>query len=676
MNKKVVAVVVTYNRKELLKEAIIALMNQRYRDLQVLVIDNNSSDGTKEFISDLVDNIKVFYMNTGKNLGGSGGFNYGIKEAMKMDSDYIWIMDDDCIVKENALMELLKFAQSVNDDFGYLSSYVEWKDGTPCKMNVQRSGLKSSITDFGANGQEIQLASFVSLFIRPQVVEEVGLPIKDFFIWGDDWEYTYRISKKYKCYYVADSVVTHKSTMNIGSDISRDDYEKLSRYFYAYRNERYFYRQAGFKGKVYHILKILLHIKRILFSKIDHKWKRLSTMFKGLKAGKKFNPEIEYVYGVNSKIKVLEFFGEPLSYGGQEAFMLNMYRNFEDSRIQYTFATPFKCDNMNLIELAKQRNDEIVYFDFEFDSNQRKKYILECAKTILRNNKYDVIHIQSGSIFTLLNVAKIAKKAGVKKVIVHSHCTGENNLKYKLIKTYSDLFIRKYVDVFMACSDFAAIWKFPKKIIKSKHYYVANNGIDIQKFTYNSSTREEYRKNFKINDEIVLCNIGRFSLQKNHSFIVEIAKGLKDINFNFKFILVGDGELKEKTINKIKEYDLEDKFILLEKRDDVAKIMMASDIFIMPSLYEGFPVTLIESQATGLVSFSSDTITKEAEITNLISYLPISDVKVWIDKIVGTKKLNENRNQYAEAVASNGYNAKQNAKALEEIYINNYKKEE
>ena len=290
---KVVAVVVSYNRKVLLKECVNALLNLRCDYLTVLIVDNCSTDGTEEYIKDLISD-KVVYYNTGANLGGAGGFNFGIKKAMELNADYIWIMDDDCIVQENSLTALMDFAKFKNGDFGFLSSKVLWKDGTLSKMNIQRRSISDKKFNADNGVQKIRIATFVSLFINRSAVDSVGLPIKDFFIWGDDWEYTYRISDKFDCYYVPGSVAVHKSAVNMGSNIAVDDLARLDRYFYSYRNEGYFYRKIGFKGKIYYLLKVSYHICKVVFSKRKHKRRRLSVLFKGFFASKKFKPDIEY----------------------------------------------------------------------------------------------------------------------------------------------------------------------------------------------------------------------------------------------------------------------------------------------------------------------------------------------------------------------------------------------
>ena len=662
-NKSVVAVIVTFNRKELLKESIQALLNCQYSNLRILVVDNASTDGTFEFIQDCVDNQTVLYENTKENLGGAGGFNYGIRQALYLDADYIWIMDDDCIVSTTALSALLDFATKVKDDFGYLSSYVKWTDGSPCVMNVQRTSIKKEISNFDKS-QKVKLASFVSLFLNKKAVEDVGLPIRDFFIWGDDWEYTNRLSKKYHCYFVADSIVTHKCKKNMGVSIAEDN-ARLERYFYAYRNEKYFYKQCGLRGRLYFRLKVLYHYFKILSS--QNKKEKFSIIKKGLKAAKSFRPKIEYVYSPSHKLNVVEFFGEPLAYGGQEAFMLNMYKNFKDANTRYYLVTPFDSTNKSLIEEAEQRGDKIIAYNYKFNSLLRKYNIKKSIKRVLKELRVDVLHIQSGSIYVLLNVAKIAKNHGIKKVIVHSHCAGVDNFKYRLIKRQSDKKINKYVDIYFACSKLAAYWKFPKEIMDKEQYFIVNNGIDVDRYKFNEQDRIEYRKNLQIEDKFVLCNVGRFSTQKNHHFTVAIMEHLK-ARMNCICILVGSGELKDEIVQLIKDKGLEDYFLFLEKRSDVEKIMMASDLFILPSLYEGLAVTSIESQATGLPTLCSDQITRETDITDLIKFIPLKEVEDWCDEIISRSNWTVQREKYSDIISEKGYNAKDSAEFLEKKY--------
>ena len=666
--KKVIAIVVTYNRKELLLEALQALKMVPYSNLEIFVVDNFSTDGTKDFISSLIDNEKVKYFNTGANLGGAGGFHFGMRKAIEEGCDYVWVMDDDCIVRPDSLASLIKKAESLHDDFGYLSSSVRWTDGTPCRMNIQKVSLKKKVEDFSRD-QKIVMATFVSLFVNAKAIIQVGLPIKDFFIWGDDLEYTYRISRKYPCYYCASSLVDHKCKDNLGSSIINDD-QRINRYFFAYRNEAYLFRHAGLNGRIYYFLKILYHKVKLRMKSCNYKKEKLAVLKKGVIAGKKFDPKIEYAYPKNQKLRVLEFFGEPLAFGGQEAFMLNMYENFGNRNV-YTMATPFELTNQKLIHIAEKRGEQILFYHYPFESKKRKKYIRKALNDILKKNHFDVIHIQSGSIFTLLESAKIAKKYGVTKVLVHSHCCGNDNLKYRLIKKYSDRRIDRYADGYLACSIAAGKWKFPQTIIDQNKMVVIKNGIITKDYLFNQETRDEIRKQLGIKkDMITFVHVGRFSEMKNHAFFYKLLPLIEESYPDFKFIFVGAGELKEEFKKKIKEMDLDDHILYLENIDFVNKVLMAGDLFLFPSLYEGFPMTLVEAQASGLITLFSDLITKECILTDNIDQLPL-DEKKWMVEIESQicNRLNKfDRKLYADEVAKKGYDAQTSASLLEQIY--------
>ncbi len=293
---RVAAVVVTYNRKELLAENIEALLLQGCVNcLDVIVIDNASNDGTQEMMISYQSNPKIKYINTGKNLGGAGGFQYGIRYAAENNYDYVWVMDDDCIPTPNALEAFINADKKLNGNYGFLSSKVLWKDNNICKMNIQRQSLWKNVRNWDADLVQIIMASFVSLFIPAKNVKEFGLPIKEFFIWTDDWEYTRRISLKKASYLVNNSVVIHKSKNNFGASISEETVDRLERYNYLYRNDVYLYKREGLSGFIYEIVRLIVHILRVLINAKDKKIYRINKIIIATIKGLSFNPEIEYV---------------------------------------------------------------------------------------------------------------------------------------------------------------------------------------------------------------------------------------------------------------------------------------------------------------------------------------------------------------------------------------------
>lgn len=301
-NNAVAAVVVTYNRKELLQECMEALLNQSGIDVDIIVVDNASVDGTDELMKDYIGRTadtpnKLYYMRLKENIGGSGGFYKGIKMAAELKYRYIWIMDDDTIAKDDACIELYETAQLLEDDFGYLSSTVLWTDNKSCEMNIQKfdNNISKSYQYVQRGIVPVRSATFVSLFLNLKAVEMLGLPLKEYFIWGDDKEYTLRLAGQYSCYYVSKSVVIHKMQSNTGSNIIVDDKTRISRYYYAYRNDLATAKKCGWKEVVNYYIIFVKTIIRIIRSGSSCKLKRIAAMFRGMFSGIFFNPQPEQI---------------------------------------------------------------------------------------------------------------------------------------------------------------------------------------------------------------------------------------------------------------------------------------------------------------------------------------------------------------------------------------------
>lgn len=301
------AVVVTYNRLTMLKQCIQHLQTQT-ADCDILIVDNASTDGTGEWCRENLSDSrsrKIHYSNTGANLGGAGGFNYGLRQACELGYSYAWIMDDDALAQPDCLEQLLKAADETGS-FGFLSSIVLWTDGSLCRMNWQRKlhlpkkRSEHHVTEEDVRAGKripIQSATFVSVLFPVSVIRKAGLPIKEFFIWCDDIEYTRRISLKhhYPCYAVPQSQIVHHIANNVGTDLATDSKDRISRYNYAFRNENYMYRQYGLKGFGYYLVVCGYNIFKIIKNAPDHKRKRLGVVIRNLFTGLRFNPPVEKI---------------------------------------------------------------------------------------------------------------------------------------------------------------------------------------------------------------------------------------------------------------------------------------------------------------------------------------------------------------------------------------------
>lgn len=294
--RKTAAVVVTYNRKELLAQCVDRLLGQAGAACDILVIDNASTDGTGEMIRVQFGRPEVIYENTGSNLGGAGGFEYGVEKAVRMGYEYIWIMDDDTLPEKHALAELLSADHALKGRWGFLSSAAYWTDGSICRANVQKKTLSRFIgeKEYRAALAPVRMGSFVSLFVKREIVLELGLPIGEYFIWTDDYEFTGRISRKYPCYLVPGSRVVHAMQAQGKANLAKDDLTRLNRYVCLYRNDVHCYRQYGAAGWAYILAKDVYTAIKILGHADGSRIRRLQVMLKGFREGLRFRPEIRY----------------------------------------------------------------------------------------------------------------------------------------------------------------------------------------------------------------------------------------------------------------------------------------------------------------------------------------------------------------------------------------------
>ena len=295
---KVAAVVVTYNRKELLRECLQALLKQTRPLDEIIVIDNASTDGTDEMVPKEFP--QVTYVRLPENIGGAGGFHEGMKLAYEKGHDWIWVMDDDTIPGSNALEALILPLSTYKEEAGLLCSHVVWTNGLPHVMNVpQVSALityREEVIPFSYLIKQglirIYACSFVSALISRRTIETVGLPIKEMFIYGDDIEFTSRVCKQFPCYYVPQSEVLHKTRYNQGVDIETVQSDRIWLYFFQTRNQLYLCRR---KGALVLAKYCLIDWPRILGKALKRKSRKISAvmvLIKGLIAGFFFKPKV------------------------------------------------------------------------------------------------------------------------------------------------------------------------------------------------------------------------------------------------------------------------------------------------------------------------------------------------------------------------------------------------
>jgi len=357
---------------------------------------------------------------------------------------------------------------------------------------------------------------------------------------------------------------------------------------------------------------------------------------------------------MDKKIKVLHVTGT-MNCGGQETFIMNIFRNIDREKIQFDFVVHSK--------IKAHYDDEIkslggkIYRITPISKNPIK-HMIELYK-ILKNNDYDVVHRHTASSIVFIDTL-IAKLVGIKKIIAHSH----NNKLQKQI--FLSILFRPLLNIStthkFACSNSAGTWLFGK----NKDIGVIPNGIDLIKYKFNENIRDKYRKELNIENKIVLGHVGRFNKQKNHNFLIDIFNEVYQQNKNYVLLLIGTGELEQQIQKKVKELNIENSVKFLGIRNDVNNLMQAMDIFLFPSIYEGLGIVLLEAQASALQCIVSENIQEEAIFSNNVVKIQLDDVNLWKKEILNLK-LDFNRNTILNTL-SNKYSIENTIEYLSKIY--------
>lgn len=362
-------------------------------------------------------------------------------------------------------------------------------------------------------------------------------------------------------------------------------------------------------------------------------------------------------------IRVLHMIGS-LEMGGSQSMIMNLYRCIDKTKIQFDFVVD-RTEHMEYENEIKKLGG-IIYVMPTFYGVNFVTIINAWNDFLDKHSEYKILHSHVRSYASLY--FPIAKKKGL-TTIIHSHNTSNGRGLTALVKDICQFPLRMEADYFFACSDKAGEWLFGKKIIKSNRYYLVRNAIDINKFKENMTVRSKIRKDLNIgNDDFVCGHVGRFVKQKNHSFLINLFKKMTSKVPNSKLILVGDGPLKSEISNLVEQCNLTDRVFFLGNRNDVNNILQACDVMLFPSLNEGLPVTIIESQAASLPCYISNKITKEVSITKLVKRLPINKgVDIWVNAVSNSELV-----KYCaeEEIRFAGYDINQTTKWISDFYSN------
>lgn len=282
-------VIVTYNRIEKLKKAIDSIYNQKFLPKDLIIVNNGSTDQTKDYLSTLPKNVTV--INNEQNLGGSGGFYLGQLEALKKDADWIWLSDDDAYLENDLFEKLDKILPNVKENVGAICTKVSTSNSLDfLHRRILKKGLFKikeipvSLADYSKSKLEIDEFSYVGTLIRKNVLEEIGLVNKDFFIWCDDTEHSIRIRKKYN--------IEMYPELNVFHDCEPSNNEINWKNYYGYRNFQLIYKWHF--GKWYYLFYKIRTFLKIILAKDKKQKMILKIAFKDAKNNKLGKSSIYY----------------------------------------------------------------------------------------------------------------------------------------------------------------------------------------------------------------------------------------------------------------------------------------------------------------------------------------------------------------------------------------------
>ena len=342
--------------------------------------------------------------------------------------------------------------------------------------------------------------------------------------------------------------------------------------------------------------------------------------------------------------------------GGLETMLMNYYRAINRNRIQFDFLThrDFRADYDDEIEALGGR----IYRLPNLNPFSRG-YLGALDRFFAEHPEYRIVHSHLDCMSAI--PLKAAKKHGVPVRIAHAHNSNQSrDAKYLLKLFYKRMIARNATQLF-ACSEEAGKWMFGDTICR-----VLNNAIDAGKYAFDAGVRSTVRRKLGLPaDALVVGHVGRFDSQKNHRFLVEI---FEKMTVDAWLLLVGDGVLRPDVEQQAATLGIRDRIIFTGVRTDVDRLLQAMDVFLMPSLFEGLPVSIVEAQAAGLPCLISDKVPIECKKTDLITQLPLdASPAEWAEAVLAAAK--QPRTDTLMQIREAGFDIRANAEWLQNYYL-------
>ena len=346
------------------------------------------------------------------------------------------------------------------------------------------------------------------------------------------------------------------------------------------------------------------------------------------------------------------------SIGGIAAVQRNLLNHIDRSRYLFDFVTTYP--DAALIPYVEPLGANI------FTLPPERTVISYCVALyrLVKRERYEIVHIHKNACANPMALM-VCKLAGVKYIIVHAHNTGSISGKGADCLHY---LFRPLFGVLangrIACGKEAGYWMFGNK----RPFSVLKNGIDLSAYTFRQNVRDRVRKELGVEDKLVIGHVGNYIPQKNHRFVIDILEEILKLCPEVVLLLVGRGEAMETMKAYAQGKGLSEHVRFLGARTDVAELYQGMDVFLFPSLHEGFPVVGVEAQTAGLPCAFSDAITEDVVLTKTAVRIPLTlPAKQWAEQVLALTKTAKRVESAAQMLQSD-FSAEKMAQALEEIY--------
>ncbi|MBL4966521.1 glycosyltransferase family 1 protein [Bacillus halotolerans] len=372
----------------------------------------------------------------------------------------------------------------------------------------------------------------------------------------------------------------------------------------------------------------------------------------------------------NSQQRVLHVLSG-MNRGGAETMVMNLYRKMDRSKVQFDFLT-YRNDPCAYDEEILSLGGRLFYVPSIGQSNPLT-FVKNVRNIIKENGPFSAVHAHTD--FQTGFIALAARLAGVQVRVCHSHNTSWKtgfNWKDRLQLMVFRRLILAYATELCACGEDAGRFLFGRSNMERKRVHLLPNGIDLDLFSPAGQAADDEKKARGIaSDRLIIGHVARFHEVKNHAFLLKLAVHLKKRGVRFQMVLAGDGPLREQMEEEARRLNLLSDVLFLGTEEHIHELMRTFDVFVMPSLYEGLPVVLVEAQASGLPCIISDTITEKVDTgLGLVKRVSLSKpMDIWAETIVRAAAAGRPKRELVkDTLAKLGYDARRNVGALMNLY--------